>query len=165
MNHITIELCADDRARIDRLTMALEALQPPKVTITPPKASDFDPVGDAITAQLEQMRDRGATATEAPTETPKETAEATEATDAPVTPPTEEVPTEEAEPIEEKPTITRDMVQQKITTLAAAEEGKYKTQVREIVKAYAPMVSRLPEDKFPEIWAELNTFAEGVGLA
>lgn len=33
MNLITIELCAEDRARIDRLTAALEGMQTPTVTL------------------------------------------------------------------------------------------------------------------------------------
>lgn len=143
-NTITIELCDDDRARIDRLTAALEALQPPRVSTIFPIG---DPEADALAAQLILMRERGTT----PAEPPQEPAETTEEPAAPVIPPREEEPTEATEP-----SVTVGMIQQKVTTIAAAKAGKYKARVREIIHVYAKKVSDLPADKLAEVWEKLT---------
>lgn len=144
MNNITItyEMCEADRARIDRLIAALEALQPQ----TFKAESVVIPASDEMTAALAKMRDRKPT----PTETDQETAEATETAEAPVTPPTEEKATEEAQP-----SVTLEQIQQKVTQLAAADKGAKKAKVRDIVKSYADTVSKLPEDKYAEVWGKL----------
>lgn len=144
MNNITItyEMCEADRARIDRLIAALEALQPQ----TFKTESVVIPASDEMTAALAKMRDRKPT----PTETDQETAEATETAEAPVTPPIEEKATEEAQP-----SVTLEQIQQKVTQLAAADKGAKKAKVRDIVKSYADTVSKLPEDKYAEVWGKL----------
>lgn len=144
MNNITIELCAEDRARIERLTAALEALQPPTLTIQ-------NPAADLLTAGLKKM----AGIQETPTETAQEVTETPEEPTTPATPPTEEAPTAKADEVEATPPVTLGQIQQKVTELVAVAGGKKKAQVREIVNAYAKKVSDLPADKLPEVWSKL----------
>lgn len=157
MNEIKIihELCAEDRARIDRLTLALEnnvhdcercaqtaikmVQETPKLII--PKLEEGDP---------------GYTPHEEPTETP--TAET-----APIDHPADESPAEEAAApaSETKLIITQDQLQQKVMQLAAANGGALKAKVREIVNTYAKKVSDIPEDKRTDVWGKLIALEEG----
>lgn len=137
-NIITIELCQEDRDRLDGISVLLANLidilgtQRPKVS-TPKKATP----ADAPTASQEQTKEPTPATTQPAEETP-----------APVT---------EAAPVEEaKPTVTLAQIQQKVVQLAAADGGAKKAKVRDIVKAYAPQVSELPEDKWGEIWDKLT---------
>ena len=137
MNNITIELCAEDRARQDKLAAKLDEL-------------------------IETLRAMKATAaTEAPkVETPTETHPAEE--DLPWGSGEAETKPQEPEPVKEpEPTVTLAQIQQKVVQLAAGFEGKKKAAVREIVNAYAPKVSDLPEDKWPEIWEKLIALENG----
>ena len=110
MNTITIELCAEDRQRLDRILTALE--------------------GNSTPATAEPVREQ-----------------LTEAKPADMT------PVDEAPPQEwTAPEYKLSDIQQKVVALAAA--GK-KAEVREIIKAYAPKVSELPDEKFGEIMAKL----------
>ena len=61
---------------------------------------------------------------------------------------TEETPKEET-------TITADLIQQKVMELCKANGGKHKGTVKDIVTAYAPTVSKIPEDKWSEVWDKL----------
>jgi hypothetical protein len=140
-NHITIELCAEDRARIDRLTKALEALQPPTVHMD--MGTKPDPVLEALKTQV------------APTESPAEPAGAAEA-ETPATPQPEAEQAATAEPApaaEAKPAPTTQELQQKV--IALVNKGK-KADVSAIVKSYAATVSGIPEDKRAECMDKLN---------
>lgn len=148
MNNITIthELCAEDRARLDRLSTALEALQQPNVPEVHPD-------------QLQMRLDGVMAKASEPTEAPKNAPESTEVSTLPTTQPEEEMPVAEEDAQAEeapKPTITQAQLQQRITQLAAANGGAKKAQIRDIVKAYAKMVSEIPEDKYEEVWEKLN---------
>lgn len=61
---------------------------------------------------------------------------------------TEETPKEETK-------ITADLIQQKVMELCKANGGKHKGTVKDIVTAYAPTVSKIPEDKWSEVWDKL----------
>ena len=127
MNTITIELCAEDRARLDKILAALEGR--PNCTTCAQQIVDYV---------------SGATDTEA--------AEAKMA-DIPE-PYTEPTPFEEpapAEPVDFGK--LRDDVRQKVVELSA--NGK-KAQVRDIIKAYAANVTTLPDDKLSEVMAKLT---------
>jgi hypothetical protein len=153
-NTITIELCAEDRARLDRLTTALERLQP-TTFIT----SDVEADPDQLTIDDVQQRLADTMAkVETPTEAPKNATEEAKAEALPIIPPEEEKPTaEETAPTEPaKPTVTLEQIQQKVVQLAAGNGGAKKAKVREIVNAYAKKVSDLPEDKWTEIWDKLT---------
>ena len=144
MNKITIELCAEDRERIDRLTTALEA-----------RLSQVD--------ELQNLRYvEACEQATAPAETPEKAAEAKPLTD---THPIEEslpwgtseaeAPQEKApEPVQPKaPAVKRADVQQKV--IALVNTGK-KAEAREIVKGYANSVTDIPEDKLAEVLEKLN---------
>lgn len=156
MNNITIELCTEDRARIDRLIAAMEHRTCDScVTTARAYVKQATTESDPITEKLAQTLAKA----EEPTEAPKNATEKAEEITPPTTQAEEERPTREEiaqpEPIKE-PTITKAELQQKITQLAAANNGAKKAQVREIVKSYAETVSKLPEDKYSEIWARLT---------
>lgn len=138
-NHITIELCAEDRARIDRLTKALETRVAQAEQILADIAEDqkSDAVLEALKTQV------------APTESPAEPAGAAEA-ETPATPQPEAEQAATAEPApaaEAKPAPTTQELQQKV--IALVNKGK-KADVSAIVKSYAATVSGIPEDKRAE---------------
>jgi hypothetical protein len=149
-NIITVELCAEDRARLDRLAAALEG-----------KACDKC-VASALTWS-EQQRGQEApaqetTKAEAPAESTTEATGATEAAAPPVTQPEEETATAaEDAPVEAtEPTVTLEQIQQKVVQLAAGFNGSKKAAVREIINTYAKKVADLPEDKWAEVWGKLT---------
>ena len=159
-NTITIELCAEDRARLDRLTLALENnvhnCEGCVKSALEWKEIQQDPIQQAIADAL-------ARAEKTPTEKPTEAPEAPTAQAAPIDHPADEdLPWEAAAPAEEpKPTITQDQLQQKVMQLAAANNGAMKAKVREIVNAYAKKVSDIPEDKRAEVWDKLTALEKG----
>jgi len=73
MNNITIELCADDRARLDRLVAALEAIQidASKVAKPDPESTSLDDVQQRLaetiakTEKIENIESPAPTVTEA----------------------------------------------------------------------------------------------------
>lgn len=121
--NITVELCAEDRARLDSILDALRTQTPALHLVEEPK------------------------------EEPK---------------PVEPQP-EHADPVEEKapwdgpeepaPKYTADDVRAKVQKLAAPAAGK-RNAVKKIVEEYAPSVSLIPEDKYPEVMAKLTALEE-----
>lgn len=152
-NKIIIELCAEDRARLDRLTEALERKA---------REEEHDPnqltIDDAQRALAETMAKASA-----PKEKPTEAAEEAKPSPASIDHPVDETaPWEDPAPaVEEKPTITQEQLQQRVTQMAAANNGALKTKVREIVQAYAKKVSDVPEDKRAEVWDKLTALEGG----
>ena len=160
MNNINIihELCAEDRARIDRLTAALEACTAPSMSIAAAPVEKDD---------IQQKLEETLANTNDPAEAPKKATEPTEAPTAPIAQPQEETPTANEEaPQEEpqKPTVTLAQIQQKVVQLSAADNGKKKAKVREIVVAYSPTVSGLKDmpEKWSEIWDKLTALEKEV---
>lgn len=126
MNTITIELCAEDRARLDSLLAKLDRC-----------------IGEFIPSR-EGHTDYGYKAQGVEYATQDEAAEAK----------LEEIPEPYSEPSPfETPTVTRADVQQKVVALSAA--GK-KEKVRSVVNAYAAKVSGIPEEKLAEVLEKLN---------
>jgi hypothetical protein len=144
-NHITIELCAEDRARIDRLAAALEALQPQTIHVD-------DPIQKALAEQVAKSE-------KTPTQSPVESAgEAKTETPATPQPEAETTAVEEPAPVaEEKPAPTTAELQQKV--IALVDKGK-KAEVAAIVKSYAATVSSIPEDKRAECMDKLNALED-----
>lgn len=135
MNNITIELCAEDRARIDNLTAALEKFH------------------DVVTIKLTpEQTQRKADLAEQAGETlkPEPVAEAPKAepTPEPVAEAPEEEPT--AEPVKE---VTVEELKAKVLQLASA--GK-KESARAVVLCYAMNVGSIPADKRAEVLEKLN---------
>ena len=143
MNNITIELCAEDRARLDRLAEALEK-----------RACD-----SCVTSALEIMKDqqtdpvqKALAETLAKAEAP---AAATEAETLPTTPEKQEEPKAESD-ASDVPPVTLEQIQQKVITIAATSNDK-KAKAREIISAYGTKISDLKDkpDKWAEVWEKL----------
>lgn len=153
MNEIKIitELCPEDRARIDRLTVALEA-RTAQVERTLAMYADEDPAADDIQKALAEQV---AKSEKAPTQSPVEPAgEAKAETPATPQPEAEAATTAEPDPVAEaKPAPTTVELQQKV--IALVNKGK-KADVSAIVKSYAATVSGIPEDKRAEVMDKLN---------
>ena len=142
-NTITIELCAEDRARLDKIIEGL-------VANTPKCDKCAKTVAETVAAVTQ-------THTEEPQEAPKEEPK-TE------TPPAEEAPqvsTQEPEsdaPAEVvEPAVTLEQIQQKVVQLAAAGADK-KAKVRDVISAYGTKVSDLKgqPEKWNEVWDKLT---------
>jgi DNA-directed RNA polymerase specialized sigma subunit len=147
-NIITIELCAEDRARIDRLIAAVE-----KRTVQVESALEqkynikTEPTDDPVTkaladtlrrAQESQNKATGEQETPTPTTTPQ----------------TEETPTVEA--VEQQPTarkVDRAELRAKVVELSA--KG-LKEQVKAVVREYGQTVPTIPEDKIAECYEKLE---------
>ena len=137
MNNITIELCAEDRARLDRLAEVIEAM-------TTPQAPQI--LGESAEPEKESTHPAEMEPTPFPEEIEPE---------APASP----IPTTEPEPVEEDaPAVTHKDIAKLVIDLAGA--GK-KDKVKEIVNAYAVKVSDIPEDKLAEVHKQL-TALQGV---
>ncbi len=150
MNEIKIitELCPEDRARLDRVAVALEALV--RLNTATVKTSEPDDIQKALAEQVAKSQKALA---EAP-------AGATKAeTPATVHPSEESLPWGDPAPVEKaKPVVTTADVQQKVIKLVNA--GK-KPEVLAIVKSYAANVSSIPEDKLAECLERLNALEVG----
>ena len=133
MNMITFELCAEDRARLDRLTAALEARASAPTTEAPAKA---------------QPKAAPTEATSKPAEQPEE--------------PKKEEPAVPWEEPTAAPTVTLEQIQQKVVTLATMAGGTKKVKVREIISAYGAKVSDLKDhpDKWQEVWDRLTALEQ-----
>ena len=146
MNNINLnvitELCAEDRARIDRLIDFLGQLVPPSY-VAQKKAED-----DELRKKLEQVVASATPTAAEPAETPQDEAEAATPTDTPA----------EAETLatveETKPEVTLEMLKSKVIKLAAKADLKEK--VRELVQAYATKVTDIPADKWAEVYMRLD---------
>lgn len=142
MNTITIELCAEDRARLDAI---LEALQ---------HRPDCKNCVRGVTTYVAAALGEAA---------PEDKHEAQEA----LTPKFEEVqvetPFDEPEhfsaPVEAVKPVKRKDVQSLVATLSAA--GK-KAEVREIVTTFADRVSEIPESAIPTVYERLSKLANKV---
>lgn len=144
MTTITIELCTEDRARLDAILDALKG--------TPNCSGCVEHVVGSFN-NLVQTRAEAPQPAEIPTEAPAEL----------VTPPAEEKPKEAApeHPLDAPPfdldapapTVDRADIQRKVVELSSA--GK-KAEVKAIVTGYADRVSAIPEDKLAEVFEKLN---------
>lgn len=154
-NKITIELCEEDRARIDRLIAAVEK-QTVQVESALKQRYDIDTEkvkDDPVQKALAEVVARASNATENHEET-TETQTPTTTTQAEEKPTGEEnEPTgEENEPTVPVKTVTRAELGAKVREMMT--KG-FKEQTKEIVKSYAPTVPEVPEDKVAECYAKL----------
>lgn len=145
MNTITIELCAEDRKRLDDLAYGLGVLaglisQAPKVEAGIKKEEET-PAEAATTAQ----------------EAKKETTQANQANTQPGEENAPKAIPEAVEAVEEaKPSITLAQIQQKVVQLSA--NANKKATVRTIIFAYGTKVSDLKDqpEKWEEVWEKLT---------
>lgn len=129
MNTITIQLCDEDRKRIDEL-IAFASLLVGEIRST----KDAIKFGSAPNLKTEE--------TPAPEEKPE--------IDGQISPFNEPV----AEPTPEvKPVSLAEF--QKAVTMAVSKGAEAKKAAKEIINKYAPSVSEVPEDKRAEVMAEL----------
>lgn len=159
-NNITIELCAEDRARLDRLYQVIEAqinvtqyLLDKGIPMEPKKVTTEDSADD-IKKALAEVVERGKPTIE-------ETVEAKNTTQ---DEPKEETPTIITPTEEEKPTVEESAEPTPVRTVSRAELSTkvrelmtkgHKEQVKEIVKSYAPTVPAVPDDKVTECYDRL----------
>ena len=143
-NTITIELCTEDRARIDRLTAALERKACDKCVSTAlevmsanqQRPAEPDPIQEALAETLDK-------ATKAQ-ESPENSAGETEAPPLTTTPQAEEKPTA-GEPAQKD-------IRALYVKLSAS--GK-KKEAQAIILPYATAITAIPDDKCPEIYEKL----------
>lgn len=132
-NTITIELCAEDRARLDLINVNLTEL------IMRVMGNGAPDMGEVLQKAAPELAEK--LAAQHPVADPfKELPKA------------ELVPFEQEAPKQEAPQYKLEDIQQKVVALSAS--GK-KAEVREIVKSYAEKVSAIPADKFGEVMAKL----------
>lgn len=156
-NTITIELCSEDRARLDRLAEALERKACDKcvanitdylkaATIPTEQKTEIDPVQKALAETLANVAD--------PVEAPKNATEEAETYTPSTTPLEEEKPTDE-EPTT-PPTVKKvDRAELRAKVIELSAKG-LKEQTKDIVRAYAQTVTAVPEDKIAECYAKLE---------
>ena len=127
MNHITIELCTEDRARIDRLTEALEAMAQNQ-----PRQLFAIDLGSA----------------------PENNAQEPEAAEPEQTQPEEETPTQpEVENVSRVAEVTVEDLRSKYMSLATTPK---KEEARQLIKLYADKISDVPVDKRAELLEKLT---------
>ena len=158
-NNITIELCAEDRARLDRLAEALErkacdacVRQVAEVLKSQPMPAQ--PITEQETPDpVQQKLAETLAKANTPTETPTEAVETAEASTPTTTPIKEEKPTDESPaPVPAVPIVDRAELRAKVIELSA--KG-LKEQVKDVVRAYAQTVTAVPDDKVAECYAKL----------
>lgn len=132
MNTITIELCAEDRARLDLIIEGLRLIAQPKAEAELAN----DPAEEPKTAPTtEAVKPRESIPTETETKA-------------------EPIKEEPAEPtVAPEPTVTPAEVQAKVISLV--QSGK-RDEVKAIVTTYAPRVGEIPEDKLAEVMTKLS---------
>ena len=130
MNTITIELCQEDRARLDKIIEALE--QSHTIAV------------NSVSAAPNVESDEPKTETEEPMEGQVTVEEIVETT--------KQISTVEA-PVEEPiKVVSLSDIQKKVVELSAA--GK-KAEVRDIITKYANRVSAIPAEHTAEVWDQL----------
>lgn len=160
-NNITIELCTEDRARLDKLTAALEALQPMTIHWSPTRIEQPDPDQLTIDDVQEALAETLAKATD-PVEAPKKAVEEAETSTQTTTPQEEEKPTEqETATAPNEPMVDRAELKTKVIQLCA-KGVSVKEQTRDIVRAYALTVTAVPDDKVAECYAKLVAFEKSL---
>lgn len=141
-NIITIELCQEDRARVDRLIAALEKRAAQEAPATLEGVDDLQ----------QKLAETLAKASE-PVEAPKNAPGAAEASTPTTTPPEEETPKEEkpTQPATAK-TVNQKDVRAKYVELAAS--GK-REEAKAIILPYATAITAIPDDKCQEVYDKL----------
>ena len=127
MNTIIIELCAEDRARLDRVIELLGGLRRPDCSSCVEGVASYR-------AKAAEVMDSQVAAAPAP---------------APVEAPKAEPVVEAPAPV--KPSVTLEQIQKKATQIAAGSPEK-KAALRALVNVYAAKVTDLPESAWEAVW-------------
>lgn len=154
-NIITIELCAEDRARLDRLAEALERRTCDKcvtaaVDYLKAAATPTGPKPETIPAPTQQTPINTLAEANENVEASKNSMEEAETSTI-----TTEPLKKEEEPTKPEPTkmVTREELKAKVIKMCA--KG-LKDQTRDIVRGYAQTVTAVPDDKIAECYAALE---------
>lgn len=147
-NTITIELCQEDRARLDRLAEALERRACDKCVHT---ITEF--MKGLATSKPDPVQLEPAETLTGAQGSPENASEAAEAPALTNSPPEEEKPTagESAKPTAEKTVGRADLRNMAIKLSTSDKKG----QMKEIIRQYATKVSEVPEDKIAECYKKL----------
>lgn len=157
--NVTLELCAEDRARLEHLIAEVMNLS----NKVEDAAKNANPIGKAT----EALKNLTSKAKEAMAEKPIQ-----EAAETPVTPATEEpakekpeaekpAETEPAKPEEaSEPKITAAEIRALVQKLVAPGTGK-RDATKAIVMQYAANVSDIPADKYTEVYEKLKALEVG----
>ena len=141
MNLITIELCAEDRARIDKVIELLGGLRLPDCS--------------ACVAGVASYLEKAATVLDShPVSEPFPAATVVKEEPAKKNADLEAMLKKAISPEPAKPTVTLEQIQKKATQIAAGSAEK-KAKLRAIVNQYAKKVTDLPESSWPTVWDEL----------
>jgi hypothetical protein len=151
-NTITIELCTEDRARVDRLIAALERKTCDKCVSDVVKyvSNQLHPAEpDPVQKALAETLDKATKAQESPENSPGEA----EAPTLPTTPEAEEKPKaeENTQPATEK-TVDQKDIRALYVKLSAS--GK-KKEAQAIILPYATAITAIPDDKCSEVYEKL----------
>lgn len=156
MSTIEIQLCKEDRARLDQIIEGLANIQPHCDKCVKSASTAMHDVVETLTAKNEPKAEADAPVSPTtPQEEPK--AQPQELVN-----PVEESATADAVEVEappqEEPKVTLAQISQKVLTLAAAAGGAKKAQVRAIISNYGTKVSDLKDqpEKWDEVWAKLT---------
>jgi hypothetical protein len=164
MNNITIELCQEDRARLDTLNKALAILTGQLEGINAANEAKglietkvveetiYEPEAAQLPGQMSLH--------ELATETPQEAPEEVEQPDTQPEPETAQDEPQAAEEAASKQTYTVEDVRAKAKELTAA--GK-RAAAKAIVNEYAASITDLPADKCDEVMARLTALEKQEG--
>lgn len=158
-NTITIELCQEDRARLDKIIEGLGRIRNPDCSKCVEDVADImnksceaieknaqKPEADPVQQKLAETLNKAQ-------ESPKNATGEAKAEPLTTTPPEEEKP-KAAEPTqpEAKKTVGRAELRNMAIKLSASDK---KEQMKEIIRQYATKVSEVPEDKIAECYEKL----------
>jgi hypothetical protein len=137
MNVITIELCAEDRARLDRLAAALEKA-------SPDCAACARSVAEGVAKFVANA--------ELPATCPDNATETADVDPAPVAHPADDVaPWEDPAPVTAPKAEVSLSEFQKALSLRCAESDTMRAKVRALLHEYAEAASKVPADKRAEV--------------
>ena len=141
MNVITIELCAEDRARLDTIIEQLGSLRQPDCAACVAGVASYIEKAAAVL-------DAHPVAEPFPAAPSQEVKWETDPDDL------KEMLEKAINPEPAKPAVTLEQIQKKATQIAAGSADK-KAKLRAIVNQYAAKVTDLPEASWPAVWDEL----------
>lgn len=128
MNTITIELCTEDRARLDAIIEGLAKQTPNCQSCVEHVMAGVNGIAAKVAVPADPE----------PEEQPQ------------MADPEAVEPSQEEEPV-----VTLTDIRQKVTQLRASKDPKKKDGAKAIVNEYAENISGLPADKLPEVMAKL----------
>lgn len=131
MNVITFELCAEDRARLDKIIDLLGGIRQP----------DCSACVEGVASYI----DKASTAMDVPAQEAKENTNNADL---------DAMLKKAINPEPAKPAVTLEQIQKKATQIAAGSADK-KAKLRAIVNQYAAKVTDLPEASWPVVWDAL----------